>query len=112
MGKVADQAGINFRLLNRRKGPVIRGPRGQMDRDLYKLNKQSLLVHNQYPNLDGIEGGVEDLLLDEQSDIEAVASMAASSDDPASSSKFSERAAVGLSTKRANRHVFVVPLSN
>jgi tRNA U34 5-carboxymethylaminomethyl modifying enzyme MnmG/GidA len=72
-----------------------------MDRDLYKLNKQSILVHNQYPNLDVIEESVEDLLLDKQSGIEAVAPMAASSDDAASSSKSSERAAASSSSSQA-----------
>ncbi|MBF0612683.1 MAG: tRNA uridine-5-carboxymethylaminomethyl(34) synthesis enzyme MnmG [Magnetococcales bacterium] len=43
MGKVADRGAIQFRLLNRRKGPAVRGPRGQMDRVMYKREMRSLL---------------------------------------------------------------------
>ena len=60
MGKAADSAGIQFRLLNRRKGPAVQGPRAQTDRMLYKKSMQSMLVAE--PNLDIVEAEVVDLL--------------------------------------------------
>lgn len=62
MGRVADAAGIQFRLLNRRKGPAVRGPRAQADRKLYRQAMQSMLLA--YPNLTIRAGAVEDLVLD------------------------------------------------
>ena len=61
MGRVADAAGIQFRLLNRRKGPAVRGPRAQADRKLYAAAMQQAIL--QTPNLTVIEGEVDDLSL-------------------------------------------------
>lgn len=59
MGRVADRAGIQFRLLNRRKGPAVRGPRTQADRKLYARAMQAYLEET--PNLAIVEGEVSDL---------------------------------------------------
>jgi len=61
MGLVADSAGIQHRLLNRRKGPAVQGPRSQSDRKLYREAMQSILSN--YPNLSLQAGGVEDLII-------------------------------------------------
>lgn len=61
MGRVADVAGIQFRLLNRSKGPAVHGPRTQADRKLYRQAMQAEIAA--IPNLDVIEGGVEDLIV-------------------------------------------------
>ena len=63
MGRVADQAGIQFRLLNRRKGPAVRGPRAQADRKLYRLAMQAALAEQE--NLEIIQSGVGDLIVDQ-----------------------------------------------
>ena len=62
MGRVADAAGIQFRLLNRSKGPAVRGPRTQADRRLYREAMQAALADQ--PGLEMRAGAVEDLLLD------------------------------------------------
>src|SRR6201996_4808041 len=61
MGRVADAAGIQFRLLNRRKGPAVRGPRAQADRKLYRQAMQAAL--GQVANLEIKEAAIEDLVL-------------------------------------------------
>ncbi|WP_317992489.1 tRNA uridine-5-carboxymethylaminomethyl(34) synthesis enzyme MnmG [Bartonella gliris] len=61
MGRAADAAGIQFRLLNRRKGPAVRGPRTQADRQLYKKAIQKLL--QQQNNLTLIEDEALDLIV-------------------------------------------------
>jgi len=63
MGRVIDQAGIQFRMLNRSKGPAVRGPRAQADRRLYRETMQALLTD--YPNLEIAEVAVEDLIIEE-----------------------------------------------
>jgi tRNA uridine 5-carboxymethylaminomethyl modification enzyme len=60
MGRVADQAGIQFRVLNRRKGPAVRGPRAQADRRLYRQAMHAAILAQ--PNLTVIEGEVDDLI--------------------------------------------------
>jgi tRNA uridine 5-carboxymethylaminomethyl modification enzyme len=60
MGVAADYAGIQFRLLNRRKGPAVRGPRTQADRKLYREKIQALL--NAQSGLDILEGEAWDLI--------------------------------------------------
>ncbi|MBC7280267.1 tRNA uridine-5-carboxymethylaminomethyl(34) synthesis enzyme MnmG [Hoeflea sp.] len=62
MGLAADQSGIQFRMLNRRKGPAVWGPRTQADRKLYRQAIQSFL--SAIPNLDIIEAEVDDLQTD------------------------------------------------
>ena len=59
MGRIADRAGIQFRLLNRRKGPAVQGPRAQADRAIYRTAMQQAL--SVQPNLTIIEGEVTSL---------------------------------------------------
>lgn len=59
MGRIADAAGIQFRLLNRRKGPAVRGPRTQADRKLYRQAMQAAILEQS--GLSVIEGEVADL---------------------------------------------------
>ncbi|MEP6019323.1 MAG: tRNA uridine-5-carboxymethylaminomethyl(34) synthesis enzyme MnmG [Paracoccaceae bacterium] len=63
MGRAADASGIQFRLLNRRKGPAVQGPRTQADRSLYRKSMVSLT--DQQQNLTVLEGEVVDFKMDE-----------------------------------------------
>jgi tRNA uridine 5-carboxymethylaminomethyl modification enzyme len=62
MGRLADEAGIQFRLLNRSKGPAVRGPRAQIDRKLYRQAMQAALAAQ--PNLTIRADAAEDLILE------------------------------------------------
>ena len=61
MGRVADKAGIQFRLLNRRKGPAVQGPRAQADRKIYRQVMQAEVAAQ--PNLAVVEGEATDFLM-------------------------------------------------
>src|ERR1700677_2666162 len=61
MGRMADAAGIQFRLLNRSKGPAVRGPRAQIDRARYRDAMQAELLAT--PGLDVRADAVEDLII-------------------------------------------------
>ena len=62
MGRVADVGGIQFRVLNRRKGPAVRGPRAQADRKLYAAAMQTAIRAT--PNLEVIEAEADDLVIE------------------------------------------------
>jgi tRNA uridine 5-carboxymethylaminomethyl modification enzyme len=62
MGRVADRTGIQFRLLNRSRGPAVQSPRAQADRSLYRTEMRKMLEHT--PNLQLRQGMVADLLVE------------------------------------------------
>ena len=62
MGRVADAAGIQFRMLNRSKGPAVRGPRAQADRKLYRQAMQAALAEQE--NLSIVEGAAVSLIIE------------------------------------------------
>jgi tRNA uridine 5-carboxymethylaminomethyl modification enzyme len=64
MGRVADEAGIQFRLLNRSKGPAVRGPRAQADRKLYRNAMQRVL--SEQVNLEIVEGAAFSLIIENE----------------------------------------------
>lgn len=61
-GRAADAAGIQFRELNAARGPAVRGPRAQQDRELYKAEVQRLLAAT--PGLEVADGAVTDLVVE------------------------------------------------
>lgn len=62
MGRVADAAGIQFRLLNRRKGPAVQGPRAQADRKIYRTTMLGEI--EKHPNITILEGEAVDFVMD------------------------------------------------
>lgn len=62
-GRIIDKAGVQFKVLNRRKGPAVWGPRAQIDRALYKKHVREELLA--YPNLSVVTGSVSDIVLGE-----------------------------------------------
>ncbi|MEP5154639.1 tRNA uridine-5-carboxymethylaminomethyl(34) synthesis enzyme MnmG [Planktotalea sp.] len=64
MGRVADKAGIQFRLLNRRKGPAVQGPRAQSDRGIYR--SEMLQEMKKQANLQIVEGEATDFIMESQ----------------------------------------------
>ena len=77
MGRAIDRAGIQFRILNRSKGPAVRGPRAQADRKLYRAAIAELLAETS--NLAIAEGAAEDVLLDAAGNTAGVVSAAGQS---------------------------------
>lgn len=70
MARAIDRGGIQFRMLNKSKGPAVWGPRAQADRKLYREAVQALLAEQ--PGLDILEGAVEDFRLSDQDTVEGV----------------------------------------
>ena len=70
MGRVIDQSGIQFRMLNRSKGPAVRGPRSQADRRLYRQHMQAAIAAT--ANLDVLEIAVEDLVVSRENRVEGI----------------------------------------
>lgn len=64
VGRVVDKAGVQFRVLNKTKGPAVWGPRAQIDRKLYQKHMRREMT--QYKNLEIIEGSVEDIIVDKK----------------------------------------------
>ncbi|PSN46548.1 Protein MTO1 [Blattella germanica] len=62
-GRICDLSGIQYKVLNKRKGPAVWGPRAQIDRDLYKQHLQNELFNNT-PNLEIMVASVEDLIME------------------------------------------------
>ena len=65
VGRIVDKAGVHFRVLNKKKGPAVWGPRAQIDRSLYTKYMQEEMLS--YPGLEVKEGKVADILVDKES---------------------------------------------
>jgi tRNA uridine 5-carboxymethylaminomethyl modification enzyme len=63
VGRIVDKAGTQFRVLNRKKGPAVWGPRAQIDRALYKKHMQEEMLS--YEGLSVVEGSVADIIVDQ-----------------------------------------------
>ena len=61
VGRIVDKAGVQFRVLNKKKGPAVWGPRAQIDRSLYKQHMREEMMN--YPGLDVVKGKVADIVL-------------------------------------------------
>ena len=70
MGRAIDRGGIQFRMLNRSKGPAVRGPRAQADRKLYRQAVQDLLA--EHDNLTILDAPVEDIRLNKDGSVKSV----------------------------------------
>jgi tRNA uridine 5-carboxymethylaminomethyl modification enzyme len=66
VGRIVDKAGTQFRVLNRKKGPAVWGPRAQIDRALYKKHMQEEMLS--YEGLSVVEGSVADIIVDQTQD--------------------------------------------
>tara|TARA_R110002003_G_scaffold123_5_gene11130 strand:- start:3251 stop:3796 length:546 start_codon:yes stop_codon:yes gene_type:complete len=62
VGRIVDKAGVQFRVLNRKKGPAVWGPRAQIDRALYKKYMKEEILN--YEGLSVVEGSVADIIVD------------------------------------------------
>ncbi|KAF1983431.1 glucose-inhibited division protein A subfamily [Aulographum hederae CBS 113979] len=69
VGRIVDKAAVQFRVLNRRKGPAVWGPRAQIDRELYKKHMREEMVG--YENLSIIEGKVADIVVERSEESES-----------------------------------------
>lgn len=66
VGRIVDKAGVQFRVLNRKKGPAVWGPRAQIDRSLYKRYMREEMTS--YKGLSVVEGSVADIIVDREVD--------------------------------------------
>lgn len=64
VGRIVDKAGVQFRVLNRKKGPAVWGPRAQIDRALYKRYMKEEMTS--YKGLSVVEGSVADIIVDRE----------------------------------------------